>query len=130
MTAPPANAILSAEFKDSFAACIVFTFVCVAILIPIHPANADNEAPHKKQIPVCHPPFLSEYVTGEEDWLSKTPIMNAKQTATNGSKYEYSVFKNAIEPSAIWSAMNNCGPVPLGAARTFCIKTVLLLKVR
>ena len=124
MTAPPAKAILSAEFKDSFAACIVLTLVSVAIFIPIQPANADKAAPAKKHKVVCHPPFLEEYDTGESDWPSKMPTINAAHTTTNGTKYVYSVFKNAIAPSEIWSAMNNCGPVPRGELRTFFIKTI------
>ena len=51
---------------------------------------------------------------------------NNKRRAYNHelSLYVYSVFKNAIAPSEIWSAMNNCGPVPRGELRTFFIKTI------
>ncbi len=52
MTVPPPNEILSAFGKLVLAACVVLTFVLVAIFIPIFPAAAEKTAPHTKAITI------------------------------------------------------------------------------
>ena len=48
MTVPPPKEIFSASGRLVFAACVVRTFVLVAIRIPIFPAKAENTAPITK----------------------------------------------------------------------------------
>ena len=45
ITVPPPKDTLSAFGRLVLAACVVLTFVLVAIFIPILPANAENIAP-------------------------------------------------------------------------------------
>ena len=45
ITVPPPKETFNAFGKLVFAACVVLTFVLVAIFIPIFPANAENIAP-------------------------------------------------------------------------------------
>ena len=45
ITVPPPKETFNAFGKLVFAACVVLTFVLVAIFIPMFPANAENIAP-------------------------------------------------------------------------------------
>ena len=52
ITVPPPKDIFKAFGKLVRAACVVLTFVLVAIFIPIFPANAENIAPKIKAITI------------------------------------------------------------------------------
>ena len=90
MTVPPPKDTFKAFGKLVLAACVVLTFVLVAIFIPMFPANAEKKAPNIKAT------TINQCVDGTivETTNNKTLI-----TATNIAKSLYSAFKNAKAPS-------------------------------
>ncbi len=90
ITVPPPKEILSAFGKLVLAACVVLTFVFVAIFIPMFPANAENTAPNTKAI------TINQCVVG----TTKETIANKILTiTTNTVNNLYSAFKKANAPS-------------------------------
>ena len=72
------------------AACVVLTFVLVAIFIPMFPANAENMAPEIKAI------TINQCVVGT---TKETIVSKTLTTTTNIAKSLYSAPKKAKAPS-------------------------------
>ena len=108
ITAPPAKATSNAFPRLVLAALVVLTFAFVATRIPINPAKAEQIAPKTKETAISQEEFSAFAVT-------------ARRIATANTKIEstlYSAFKNAIAPSAIFSAIRAMRSVP-----TSCLDT-------
>ena len=90
ITVPPPKDIFKAFGRLVIAACVVRTFVLVAIFIPIFPAHAEKSAPN------INATTINMCVVGT---MNDIPA-NAKLTIiTNTVKSLYSAFKNAKAPS-------------------------------
>ena len=90
ITVPPPKEILSAFGKLVRAACVVLTFVFVAIFIPIFPANAEKMAPKIKAT------TINQCVVGT---TKDTTVSKTLTIITKIAKSLYSAFKNAKAPS-------------------------------
>ena len=90
ITVPPPKETFNACGKLVRAACVVLTFVLVAIFIPIFPANAEKNAPKIKAttIKMC--------VVGT---INEIPAKTALAPTTKIANKRYSAFKNASAPS-------------------------------
>ena len=91
MTVPPPKETFNACGKLVRAACVVRTFVFVAIFIPMFPANAEKIAPKMKAM------MINKCVL-----TPGTKVIPAKTTlaiSTNMAKSLYSAFRKASAPS-------------------------------
>ena len=87
---PPPNDILSALGREVLAACVVLTFVFVAIFIPIFPAKAEKKAPTTNEITI---------IQCVEGTIVDTTNNKTLTATTNKVNSLYSAFKNAKAPS-------------------------------
>ena len=92
ITVPPPKETFRAFGKLVRAACVVLTFVFVAIFIPIFPANAEKKAPKTKAttIKIC--------VVGT---INAIPAKTRLAPNTKKANNRYSAFRKAKAPSWI-----------------------------
>ena len=90
MTMPPVKLTFKPSLKLERAACVVRTLACVAMRMPMLPANAENTAPMTKAT------MMNQWVVST---MLATKPSNAPAITTKMARMRYSARRKARAPS-------------------------------
>ena len=109
MTRPPEKATASAEASPVRAAWVVRTLALVATVIPMNPANAEQNAP-----------VTNDTATSGDDWalVRFTAASSAATETTKTASTRYSRLRKARAPSEMAAAISAMRSLPASCRPT------------